>query len=300
MWGQGHDQGFFSLSVIEFDDRGVMSIGRSHLSGAPNTYLVSVRCALGHPVFAAPDEAQRLLRQLDALRVAFDARVYGYRIEADRFHLALRHQGTIGGSDDRLRARWQAVGGGVRTTPARIRARLASLGGLMQTLLQRFSRDWNRRHGTTGHLWAGRFRSCLLADDAALLACVAWLEDTASHGQTASATSAGRGEDPSPLALANLPLRLAPDGSLFPADDAAMGMTPPAEDTLPGLFLCFARSLSAGDLAAYGAALSAGWALGRPESLSETVARLGRSTGRGRSRQLRELDDRLGLCGVWG
>ncbi len=277
-----------------------MPIGRTHLSGSPHTYLVSVRCALGHPVFAVADEALRLLHQLDALRVAFDARVYGYRIEADRFHLALRHQGTIGGSDDRLRARWQSVGGGARTTPGRIRTRLASLGGLMQTLLQRFSRDWNRRHGKTGHLWAGRFRSCLLADDAALLACVAWLEDAASHGQPACVTSAGRSAAPAALVLANLPLRLAPDGSLFPADDAAMGMTPPAEDALPGLFLCFARSLTPGDLTAYGAALSAGWALGRPESLSETVARLGRSTGRGRSRQLRELDDRLGLCGVWG
>lgn len=277
-----------------------MPIGRSHLSGAPHTYLVSVRCALGHPVFSVADEALSLLRQLDALRVAFDARIYGYRIEADRFLLALRHQGTIGGSDDRLRARWQAVGGGARTTPGRIRARLASLGGLMQTLLQRFSRDWNRRHGTTGHLWAGRFRSCLLADDAALLACVAWLEDPASHGHPACATSTGRGPSPATLTLANLPLRLAPDGSLFPADDAAMGMTPPAEDALPGLFLTFAHSLTPGDLTAYGEALSTGWALGRPESLSETVARLGRSTGRGRSRQLRELDDRLGLCGVWG
>ncbi len=277
-----------------------MPIGRSHLSGAPHTYLVSVRCALGHPVFSDAEEALRLLHQLDALRVAFDARVYGYRIEADRFHLALRHQGTIGGSDDRMRARWQAIGGGLRTTPGRIRTRLASLGGLMQTLLQRFSRDWNRRHGTTGHLWAGRFRSCLLADDAALLACVAWLEDPASHEQPACATSTGRGAGPTALALASLPLRLAPDGSLFPADDAAMGMTPPAENALPGLFLSFARSLTPGDLTAYGEALSVGWALGRPESLSETVARLGRSTGRGRSRQLRELDDRLGLCGVWG
>lgn len=277
-----------------------MPIGRSHLSGAPHTYLVSVRCALDHPVFAVADEAQRLLHQLDALRVAFDARIFGYRIEVDRFHLALRHQGSIGGSDDRLRARWQSVGGGTRTTPGRIRTRLASLGGLMQTLLQRFSRDWNRRHGRTGHLWAGRFRSCLLADDAALLACVAWLEDPASHGQPTCATSAGRSSAQAALTLANLPLRLAPDGSLFPADDAAMGMTPPAEDALPGLFRDFARSLTAGDLTAYGAALSAGWALGRPESLSETVARLGRTTGRGRSRQLRELDDRLGLCGVWG
>lgn len=278
-----------------------MVIGRSHLQGAPHTYLVTVRCALAHPVFADADETERLLRQLAALRAAFDARIYGYRIEADRFHLAIRHQGTIGGSDDRLRARWQAIGGAASTAPARIRARLASLGGLMQTLLQRFSRDWNRRHGTAGHLWAGRFRSCLLADDAALLACVAWLEDDASHPRPARATSAGRGNDAAaPLALANLPLRLAPDGSLFPADDAAMGMTPPAEDLLPALFLDFARSLTAGDLAAYGAALSAGWALGRPESLSETVARLGRSAGRGRSRQLRELDDRLGLCGVWG
>ena len=170
----------------------------------------------------------------------------------------------------------------------------------MQTLLQRFSREWNRRHESRGHLWAGRYRACLLADDNALLAAIAWVESEQLHQDTRVLSSADSRSGLPPVPLASLPIRRGPDGSLFTADESPPGLSPlTSRDGRLG-FREFVAQLPPADLAAYGAALSNGWALGRPESLSGLLSRIGRSGGRGRSRQLRELDDRAGLCGVWG
>jgi hypothetical protein len=170
----------------------------------------------------------------------------------------------------------------------------------MQTLLQRFSREWNRRHAGRGHLWSGRYRACLLADDNALLAAVAWVEDDHLHRATRVVSSVDARGASAPVPLAPLPIRRGPDGSLFTADESPPGLSPLTDQDGRTGFRDYVAELPPGDLAAYGVALSNGWALGRPESLSGLLSRIGRSGGRGRSRQLRELDDRLGLCGVWG
>jgi hypothetical protein len=278
-----------------------MSPARSELLGAPHTYHVRVRCALDHPLLAAPDEAAHLLVLIERLRLAFDVRLFAYLVMAGGFHLVLRHHTQITDPDDRLRERWVRIGGTHTVSAARLRERFGSLGGFMQTLLQRFSRDRNRRHGGGGHLWAGRYRACLLADDAALIAAVTWLEDRSQHDAAPVASSHGlHGAGAGTIALATLPLRLGPDELLFTADESPPGLAPPPEVDSQRWLDRFAANLNADDRRAYGEALGSGWALGRPESLSETIARLGRSSGRGRSRQLRDLGDELGLCGVWG
>ena len=274
---------------------------RQELTGAPHTYYVRVQGVLGHRLFTERGETDSLLALVERLRTAFDARIFAYLVQVDGLQIVLRHHGSLAIADDRLRARWLSIGGNPLTPVARIKQRFTTLGGYMQTLLQRFSRDWNRRHRSRGHLWAGRYRACLLADDAALLAATAWLEDAETHRHHAAASSRGeRASAQTPVRLAQLPIRVGPDDSLFPTDDSPPGLVPASEELIPQHFARFVAQLDRGDLAAYGAALSNGWALGRPESLSESVSRLGRASGRGRSRQLRELDDHLGLCGVWG
>jgi hypothetical protein len=62
----------------------------------------------------------------------------------------------------------------------------------------------------------------------------------------------------------------------------------------------FSATMRTEHLSMYGEAIQHGWALGRPESLTDVLTRLGRGQGRGRSRSLRDLSDELGLCGVWG
>lgn len=49
-------------------------------------------------------------------------------------------------------------------------------GALMKALGQRYVQHINRSHGRSGTLWEGRFRSCLIQDDAYLLACMRYIE----------------------------------------------------------------------------------------------------------------------------
>ncbi len=51
-----------------------------------------------------------------------------------------------------------------------------SLGGLMKGLGQRYVQYVNRTYGRSGTLWEGRFRSCLLQDEAYVLACYRYIE----------------------------------------------------------------------------------------------------------------------------
>ncbi|MBA3709502.1 MAG: hypothetical protein H0W83_11870 [Planctomycetes bacterium] len=170
----------------------------------------------------------------------------------------------------------------------------------MQTLLQRYSRDRNRRHGTRGRLWASRYRSTLIADDRSLLAAIAWLEDAAPALSAISSSRDARSSSRAPLTLAAPPLRIGPGEFLFPADESPPGCPPPLAPDHAACLRRFSAGISENARVAYGHALRSGWALGRPESLGGVLQRLARVNGRGRSRRLRELDDDLGLCGVWG
>jgi hypothetical protein len=165
----------------------------------------------------------------------------------------------------------------------------------MQAALQRFTRDSNQRHGRRGSLWAGHYRSLLLADDRALLAALCRIESASGL------TSQGCHDQPRAiLTLAPPPLRTGPGDFLCPADEAPPGCFPPPEGTIGQYLGRFAAAISPQAGAAHGRALAAGWALGRPESLGGVISQLGRAHGRGRMRQVRDLDDELGLCGVWG
>lgn len=51
-----------------------------------------------------------------------------------------------------------------------------SLGGLMKALGQRYVQYVNRTYRRSGTLWEGRFRSCLMQDEAYVLACYRYIE----------------------------------------------------------------------------------------------------------------------------
>lgn len=278
-----------------------VTLRRRAIEGAPHTYYITGRSANDRPVLGPLRDLRAFTDLLERVRQVFDLRLYAFAVEPSAYHLVLRHADEAVEGDERLRERWALLGGRQPPDAARLRRRLTSLGGVMQTFTQRYSHEYHRRHGGRGHLWAGRYRACLLADDAALLAAVAWVEEETGARLPATATSrhrlrGGRGAPQ----LAPLPVRATPDGSAVPADDALLALPPPTPEDEQDLFLRFAAALDAPARAAYGAALRRAWTIGRPESLTEAVARLGRARGRGRSRRQRELDDDLGLCGVWG
>jgi hypothetical protein len=277
-----------------------MPIVRKIVMGPPHTYVVQTETTQATPLFDH-NETAHFLNLISSLSQAFEVRIFGYRVIPSGFHLILRHVAVLNDSDDRLRKRWVSIGGSPMTPLGRIKHRFTSLAGFMQTLLQRFSRDSNRRHQRRGHLWASRYRACLLADDLALLACVAWAEQPTVHPQRVIATSATlHAIADSPITLTPLPLRRGPDGSWYTADESPPGLAPLRDHEVNALFTTFVQGISVNDLTRYGTALCHGWAFGRPDSLSQTTSRLSREAGRGRSRKIHDLDDKLGLCGVWG
>lgn len=52
----------------------------------------------------------------------------------------------------------------------------SSLGGMMKALGQRYVQYVNRTYRRSGTLWEGRFRSCLLQEEAYVLACYRYIE----------------------------------------------------------------------------------------------------------------------------
>ncbi len=277
-----------------------MSLTRDQVIGPPHTYLVRNSFAFGQPLFAEKHVRDDFLLQVDRVRQAFDAFVFGYVIDPSGYQLVLRHRSLLVESDAALRARWAVLGGSPATATTALRRRMTSLSGCMQTLAQGFSRRFNRRHGTRGRIWQARYHCCLLADDTALLCALSWMDRRAGRGHNSLESSAGRhGSDEAPI-LSGLPLAESPDGSVMPADSAPPTLGPPERRRNQVLLTRWHAALDDDTLDLYGRALQRAIAFGLPESLTDALARLGREAGRGRSRRLRFLDDQQGLCGIWG
>lgn len=276
-----------------------MPLARQQLCGAPHVYAVAVATALGIPRLAESGAAEILREHWELVRTVFDVQYYAWRIHDSGFTLILRHRHQALETDPALQRRWALLG--TRSSPRaeRLRERVTCLSGFMQTLLQTASRRLRQHCGGPGTWWAPRYRGTLLADDSALLAAICAIE----HGDDQPPCLASSRNHHHPGAcprLAAPPASTMPDGEVLPRDSTPFGIRPPPPGRDQELVDTFREQISSDQRSAYAQALDHAWALGRPESLSEAMARLGRNSGRGRSRRLRELDDDLGLCGVWG
>ncbi len=260
-----------------------------------SAYYLQAEAVSGATPLGEEREHERFLALLEQVRAVFQARIFAYGLRAQAVHLVLALRGHQEDPEQVLRDRWRQLSSRTPPPVARLRARLSSISGFMQTLLQRFARDWNARRGTTGSMWSRRYRAVLLADDCALLAATTWIER-----RSGASSSRGWHDRDAPIALSAPPLRVGPGDFICPTDDAPPGCSPPPHGESERCLERFAQAFSSQALEAHGRALAHGWALGRPESLAGVLARLGRGSGRGRGRRLRDLGDDLGLCGVWG
>lgn len=266
---------------------------------APHCYCVRAQCALEQALFAQADEAQLFLLHLEEIRLCYDLRIYGYAISKNSYAIILQHQERILDRDDILQNRWQKLTGSHKFYPANVlRDRFNDLTQIMKSLNQGYSRAYHQRHGGRGSIWAERYRSCLLADDTAIIACMSWIDTQQGH-IVKYPNSPSKQHTALPL-ISPAPLREVAQKVIIPSDEAPLGTVPPLAEEWPLLLQDFFHGISNESRDIYATAISKGWALGKAESLVPCLSQLSRSEGRGRSRQLRDLNDDLGLCGVWG
>jgi REP element-mobilizing transposase RayT len=129
----------------------------------------------------------------------FAVAVYAYAVMSNHVHVVVYvdPNAASGWSDDEVAARWvglfpirlpdgsvdalatrnraEATAGNAERV-ATCRARLASLSWFMRCLNEPIARRANREDACTGRFWEGRFKCQALLDDAALLACMSYVD----------------------------------------------------------------------------------------------------------------------------
>jgi hypothetical protein len=132
------------------------------------------------------------------LAEVFAVGIYAYAVMSNHLHVVvyIDPSATLAWSPDEVAQRW------VKLTPVRVagkvdeaacearatalagnaeriavlRERLGSLSWFMRFLNEPIARRANREDGCTGHFWEARFKCQALLDDAAVLACMAYVD----------------------------------------------------------------------------------------------------------------------------
>lgn len=136
----------------------------------------------------------------------------------------------------------------------------AGLSRFMQAVARRHSADFNRRHGRSGSLWAGRYRVAVIDPDSWLLTCMCHVEQQAQQGVSAEAGSV-TGEPGSAASSQQHHTGATVEPWLTdPAPYWALGNTPFERQAMYRARL--GKPVTKGQVMQIDAALRGGWALG--------------------------------------
>jgi len=137
--------------------------------------------------FLLDDESREMfLRILRMLTRVYFVKVVTFSLMSNHFHLIVRMLPSNEISDEELKERFNIYYNEGKLqrnwrpyhpeNRERYRQRYADLSRFMQDLKQRFSRWYNKKTNNEGHVWSDRFRSVMLEDGRALLACMVYVE----------------------------------------------------------------------------------------------------------------------------
>jgi len=150
------------------------------LAVAGQAHLVTLAGHSGQAVFIDDVDRQCFLDALRETALQQHAAVHAYVLATDHVHLLV--------------------------TPPSAGA-VGTLGALMQGLGRRYVAAFNRRHGRSGSLWAGRFRATVVQAGAPLLEALLFIDHHAVRaGQVSSADAARHSSAPHHLGLRRDPL----------------------------------------------------------------------------------------------
>jgi len=154
-------------------------IARMIISEEKSAYHVMSRTALDGLPFG-PVEKDAFVRILKRLSRIYFAKILGYAVMGNHFHLLvtmLPHQNF---SDADIRDRFLLCYGDEAEFPegriAHYRRKWASLSELVRELKQTFSRYYNREKKRRGTLWGERFKSVIVEKGDTLINCLAYID----------------------------------------------------------------------------------------------------------------------------
>lgn len=199
----------------------------------------------GEPVFRDAQDKARFLELLAEQAQTQGVRVHAYALLGAQVHLLLTPVGE------------------------------GALSRMMQGVGRAYVRRFNLRHGRTGTLWEGRFRCTVLEPDAALLACMVFLDTEAVH----------QGMAPTPQAYAwsshGHYIGQRSEGWLVaPAPYWALGNTPFAREAAYADRV--AKGLAPAERKRLSDAAMKGWAYGGPEFVAALQQQTTRRVIKGR------------------
>ncbi|WCM92397.1 transposase [Acidovorax sp. NCPPB 2350] len=154
---------------------------------------------------------------------------------------------------------------------------------LMQAVGRRYVRTFNQRHGRSGTLWEGRYRSTVVEAGRYLLACMAYID--------LNPVRAGLAAQPAdyPWSSHAHALGLRPDRLVTPhALYWALGNTPFAREAAYAALV--QAGLGASEQAAITGATLSGWALGGPDFVAALQGQTSRRVTKGRPGRPRKSD----------
>jgi REP element-mobilizing transposase RayT len=180
-----------------------MTYARAHLVDADNGgfYHCISRCVrrgwlCGEDIVSGHSYEHRrawIEARILLLAEIFAIEVFGYAVMSNHYHLVVEVEPrrVAAWSDEDVVQRWlqlspthNAETDDMRASTllldvkrvVRIRERLSSLSWFMRYLNEPIARQANREDGCTGRFWEGRFKSIALLDDAAIVACMAYVD----------------------------------------------------------------------------------------------------------------------------
>lgn len=186
-----------------------MTVARREIveEGVQGVYHCMARCVrraflCGQDAYTGRDFEHRkswVQNRLQTLAGCFGIEVYAYAVMSNHLHVVIRNRPDLaaGWSAEEVATRWLRVfprrrtadGGPARPGAAEVaavagdaarvaelRRRLSSISWFMKSLSEFIARRANREDRCRGRFWEGRFKCQRLADEAAVLTCMAYVD----------------------------------------------------------------------------------------------------------------------------
>jgi len=157
-------------------------IARLKIKGAPGVYHVISRTALDGFVLGDM-EKEFMLNLIKRLSSVYFAKVLGFSILGNHFHLLIRMHPGDDVSDKEIKKRVKLYYGGDGNREVNgermlqaLRKKWGDLSEYVKEIKQGFSRFYNKRHGRKGFFWSERFKSVIVDNGETLINCLAYID----------------------------------------------------------------------------------------------------------------------------